>query len=309
MAKQPLIRLLIFLIGVAFGATAGEVRAQQAPPGEAPTADRAQAQLRQAVSTARRYSEAGLTLRALEVLRPFQEGTTADAALAESSRILFAAKDYPRAATGYRRLLERHPGTFTVQRNLLLALYRSFLDEEARTLLEEMGDAAATDSRALTVKGLLAVRVGDLRTAVRDFEKATALGPEDPQAPYEHGLALLSLGDATAAVAALREAVARAPDFSHAHYNLGLALLRAGETERGQASLARARELTAKTNERRTRIIRAIALSRRAQEALSKGDPAAAVQDLQEATALHPEEPQIRTLLQEALAALETSSP
>ncbi|MCH9650002.1 MAG: tetratricopeptide repeat protein [Deltaproteobacteria bacterium] len=259
-----------------------------------------------AVEAAQRYSSAGLTLRALELLESFHQGDTANQALAESSRIRFAAQDFAGAAKGYRELLQRLPSNSAVERNLLMALYRNFEDAEAVQLISTMGKKVDQDLRALTVRGLLAARRQDHRAAEADLSAAVDLDDQDPEAPYELGRFYLSRGQAPKAVSALEDAVSRDPAYAQAHYNLGLALTRAGDTEKGQKALATARALTNQANEIRIRYIRAIALSNRAQKALTEGRTAAAVKDLEEALSLHPEEPNLQLLLERAQRVVRT---
>ena len=260
------------------------------------------------VANARRYASAGLTLEALERLEGYLNGPHGDAALAESSRIRFESKDYGGAVEGYRQLLQRLPGTLTVQRNLLLALYRNYQDDEARELLKTMGAAANTDLRARTVRGLLAARAGDPATAQGHLQAAALLDNRDPEAHYELGLFFLTQGDPAAAISSLQEALRRDPSYTQAYYNLGLAWTRAGDPAKGGTFLSRARALNAEVNERRTRYIRAVALAKRAQEAMDRGDGLAAVEDLERALELHPEEPNLRGLLARARRIAENGS-
>lgn len=253
-----------------------------------------------AVETARRYSSAGLTLRALEILESFHHGETANQALAESSRIRFAAQDFAGAAKGYGELLQRLPANTAVERNLLMALYRNFEDAEAIRLLASMGTKVDQDLRALTVRGLLAARRQDYSAAESDLLAAVALDKKDPEAPYELGRFYLSRGQAPKAASALEEAVDRDPAYAQAHYNLGLALTRAGDPLRGKKALDTARALTMQANQLQARYVRAIALSKRAEKAMAEGRTTVAVEDLEEAVSLHPEEPNLQLLLERA---------
>jgi tetratricopeptide (TPR) repeat protein len=77
-------------------------------------------------------------------------------------------------------------------------------------------------------------------TALREYETAAALAPNDYLVWTEVGRARAALGDSEGGVAALRRAVALAPNYAQPRWHLGNALLRRGETEEGFAELRRA---------------------------------------------------------------------
>ncbi|HVZ63407.1 MAG TPA: tetratricopeptide repeat protein [Lacunisphaera sp.] len=66
---------------------------------------------------------------------------------------------------------------------------------------------------------------GRLPDAIREFEAALKLAPEDPAIHNNLGLALLRSGRRTEAIAHLRESVRLAPDSAEGHFSLGRALL------------------------------------------------------------------------------------
>ncbi len=287
-------RALCAGLGIAVALAGCPTLAAQTPPQEA--ADDAKAAAAEAIALARRYAAAELPRQALEVLSPHRTGPAAGQVLAETAGILFESGDFDGAAEAYRALLARLPGRDVVQRNLLIALMRGFRDDEARTLLEEMGSKVERMARAQAVRGVLAARAGDVDSARADLEAAVALAPEDDFAPYELGLLHLASGDAAAAVVPLREAVRRDPGYAQAQYNLGQALLRSGDRQGGEAALAAARRITAAANERQTRQRRAVALAMRAREAMTAGDTAAALRDLDEALRLLPGDAQLTAM-------------
>ncbi len=250
-----------------------------------------------AIAQARLYAEAKLVRQALEVLAPLRDSPARQQILSEAGRIRFAAGDHEGAATDYQALLELLPRHPVVERNLLMALHRAHRNAEAGELLTAMGPRAEASSWALAVRGLLAERAGERAAAVADLEAAMALDG-DPFAAYELGVLYLAAGDPAAAVAPLEEALRRRPGAVQPMYNLGQALVRSGRTERGHATLAEARELTAAANEVLTRRMRAVALAMRAQEAMARGDAAAALRDLDRALELAPGDPDLTRLRQ-----------
>lgn len=66
---------------------------------------------------------------------------------------------------------------------------------------------------------------GRLPDAIREFEAALKLAPEDPAIHNNLGLALLRAGRRAEAIAHLRESVRLAPDSAEGHFSLGRALL------------------------------------------------------------------------------------
>ena len=76
--------------------------------------------------------------------------------------------------------------------------------------------------------------------ALREYEAAAALAPNDHLIWTEVGRARAALGDAEGGVAALRRAAELAPHYAQPRWHLGNALLRTGETEAAFAELRRA---------------------------------------------------------------------
>lgn len=73
---------------------------------------------------------------------------------------------------------------------------------------------------------------GDLEAAVREYEAAVVLRPDDPVANNGWGAALLADGQPRPATAILSQAIEARPGYVEAHYNLGLALIQMGEMEK-----------------------------------------------------------------------------
>src|SRR5688572_17496743 len=76
--------------------------------------------------------------------------------------------------------------------------------------------------------------------ALREYERAAALAPNDHLVWTEVGRARAALGDPEGGVAALRRAVALAPNYAQPRWHLGNALMRAGRMEEAFAELRRA---------------------------------------------------------------------
>jgi tetratricopeptide (TPR) repeat protein len=76
--------------------------------------------------------------------------------------------------------------------------------------------------------------------ALREYETAAALAPNDYLVWLEAGRARAALGDAAGGIGALRRSVALAPNYAQPRWYLGNALLRTGQTEEAFAELRRA---------------------------------------------------------------------
>lgn len=270
----------------------------------------AQVSLEQAVAEARRLVAAGMARAAIARLEPLAAGATEAQVVAEIAAIRFGSRDYAGAADAYGRLVALVPGNRGAQRNLAVALYRAQRYANARALIEGLdAETVASDARLRAVRGLLAAEDGDLEAAVAELEAAAGLEPGDTFASYELGLLHLAHGQPVKAAAALREAVRRNPGSGSAQYNLGQALMRAGDAEAGRAALETAAEIARRVNEDQRRRGRGVALVVRAQEALARGDAAAAVRDLDRATEIFPGDPQLEALRGQARRAREEAPP
>ncbi len=263
-----------------------------------------------ALAEARRLAAAGLSREAIERLEALSGDGAEIRVVAEIAAIRFQSLDYPGAADAYGRLVQLAPGNPVAARNLAVSLYRAQRFTEAQERIGAMDPAAvAADARLLAVRGLLAADAGDFETAVADLETAAALDPADTFASYELGLLRLARGDPRGAATALAEAVRRGPSSGSAHYNLGQALLRAGDAEAGRAALQSAAEISRRVNQERTRRMRGVALAVRAQEALARGDAAAALADLDATAEILPGDPHLAALREQARRALEAPPP
>ena len=96
-------------------------------------------------------------------------------------------------------------------------------DTEAAAICDEMLAATPDQPRILHLKGVLALRAGDVRTAQELIERAIARDPATHLYRFNLGNVLLAAGEITAAAAAFGEAVRLKPDHAPSLFNLGKA--------------------------------------------------------------------------------------
>lgn len=154
---------------------------------------------------------------------------------------------------------------------------------ELGALLARHGDDAALDEA-----------IGLLRSAAEHDDRS-------PRAHYELGLALSRREDHESAATSYEHVLDLDPDHLQARYNLGRTLMRLGRAEEGQAVLAdyTAREAQARAQKLALRgAKKARQLFERARLTLADGDTAEALQLLERAAELAPEEMAIRQALE-----------
>jgi tetratricopeptide (TPR) repeat protein len=107
--------------------------------------------------------------------------------------------------------------------------------------------AAATqkvqDAVDLMSKAGRLIEKGDVREAIRLYEQALVLAPEDVDLHYNIGLAYARSGNLTNAEHHYRESLRLLPDYPEVHNNLGNLLLRAGRLEEADKHLSEAVQL------------------------------------------------------------------
>ncbi len=113
------------------------------------------------------------------------------------------------------------------------------LDNAAKALVHagflEPGAVVIFDAVSLNVSGDELFGQGRLREAIREYEKALLLSPQEPNVLNSLGVCYGHLGQAEKALEFFQRALAASPQDFMAHYNLGYALM-------GQGRLAEARQ-------------------------------------------------------------------
>jgi tetratricopeptide (TPR) repeat protein len=90
------------------------------------------------------------------------------------------------------------------------------------------------------ISGACYKALGQLETAVKHFEQALAIKPDNAEAHSNLGNTLQELGQLEVAVKSFEQALAIKPDFAEAHYNLGITLKELGQLEEAVKSYEQA---------------------------------------------------------------------
>lgn len=123
-------------------------------------------------------------------------------------------------------------------------------------LVEEQAKSGAVVATHVN-RGILRLRVGDLAGAIADFDAATALNPNEPEAYLNRAAALLRQREATTAIAQFDEAIAkntRRPEL--AHYGRAIAYEESGNLRAAFQDYTRATELAPSWGEPRRELSR-----------------------------------------------------
>ncbi len=154
--------------------------------------------------------------------------------------------------------------------------------------LRRVAELRPHDASAWLQLGIACTQAGDAPAAVAALQRAAALATveEQREIAVPLGAALLDAGDAASSETTLRRALAARPDFALAHTQLGQAL--AAQRRWTEAIAAQRDAVAAAPTVAELRANLAHALK-------TVGDPAAALQQLDRAIELHPDEPQFHS--------------
>jgi tetratricopeptide (TPR) repeat protein len=133
---------------------------------------------------------------------------------------------------------------------------------------------------------------GQVDEAIRQYQEALRLQPNNADAHYNIGTCLLSKGQTDAAISQFREALRAQPDHVNAHINLGFALLKKGQVSEAITLFREA--LSLKSNDPLAHFNLGIALER-------NGQTDEAISEYQEALRLKPDYADAKDRLARAL--------
>lgn len=169
------------------------------------------------------------------------------------------------AGDAFRLAWELAPDSAVVALNYAAWLRKHGRLAEAASVLEAAPESAQTRLQS----GLLALRMRDHPRAIRAFERAIALQPNEVQAWHGLGNALRATGELDAAAEAFRKATGLKPDYTPAWINLGTVQRLLGRIEDALASLKHAEVLGHRGPELPDAIVGALSDAGRMEEALS----------------------------------------
>ncbi len=178
-------------------------------------------------------------------------------------------------------------GSLTADALVLVGVIRAVAGDNAGALaaLTKATTLAPTSFDAQFALGRARYGAGDPAGAAVAFRTATGLRPDSAQAQFFLATALEGAGDNEAALVAYRALVAAQPGQADGHLGLGALLIKLGgdRTTEGIAELTRAVALDGDLYEARIGLGRTL---------IRAGSPAAAVEHLQRAAALAPNNPE-----------------
>lgn len=118
------------------------------------------------------------------------------------------------------------------------------------TVPEELGTQPALDALVHNQEGLRLFQMGDIAGALRQFQTAVELDPENPEYRYNFAVTLRRARAPEDAAQQLERVLQFSPRRAGAHYHLGLAQLEMGDSSSARLSLMRAVELSNEAAER-----------------------------------------------------------
>jgi tetratricopeptide (TPR) repeat protein len=116
-----------------------------------------------------------------------------------------------------------------------------FLLNQSREKITKVQNDAVT-IRSHVIAGIELYQTGDYKGAVREYDKALALNPNDYYVYNIRGFSLLLDGEVSDAVLSLEKSVSLNPGYSWGYYNLALAYWAAGEKTKTKQAVEKAIE-------------------------------------------------------------------
>jgi tetratricopeptide (TPR) repeat protein len=160
--------------------------------------------------------------------------------------------------------------------------------EEAHLVCEQL--YAPDDADRLTSLGTIYGQHGDLEAALKPFRRAAELAPQSPQMQYNLALVYFQLSQFEQARAPLAKTLERWPDLFQLNALYGAVLLKLGQDVPAYQALQHARQLNPQDSGTADLLYQTtLVLARNAQSARQYSS---SLHYLEEATKLHPEEPE-----------------
>ncbi len=160
------------------------------------------------------------------------------------SFLLFGGRLLHRVLDFYNSLFDLTPADkATIYRNISNHYANKGVPEKALDYLREWARLDASNPDSHYQLGIGLVSSGDLKGAMRAFDKVLKLNPDHKGAMYRKSELYLKLKDYKGAVKGLEQLIKIVPDNPKAHYLLGIACDRMDEIDRALKAIQKAVEL------------------------------------------------------------------
>jgi tetratricopeptide (TPR) repeat protein len=133
--------------------------------------------------------------------------------------------------TLFRHALDVTENNYIARNNLGTALLNKGQTDEAIRQYQEAIHLKPDDAEAHNNLGNALCNQGQTDEAISQFQKAIRLKPDFAMAHYNFGVALFNKGQINEAISQFQEAIRLKPDYAEAHNNLGTALFNKGQTD------------------------------------------------------------------------------
>ena len=126
------------------------------------------------------------------------------------------------------------------QINYILNLFKSNKIQQALDFIDTLSKDYPDNSRLFNIRGACYAGLGQLDSAVQNYEKALSINPDYAKAHYNLGGALQGLGKLHDSVKSYENSTALEPENAQAHNNLAIVLRELEQLEEAEASCRKA---------------------------------------------------------------------
>ncbi len=139
------------------------------------------------------------------------------------------------AVARYRSAIARDPRGAMPRFQLAVALRKAHQLAEARAELDQVAAVDADYPGLLLERGQLFEELGEIKTAVEEFQLALAKAPDDADLQLRVGSVLLAVGRTDEALTMLRKVLEKRPTSAQAHHYIGRAMMEQGPGHEAEA--------------------------------------------------------------------------
>ncbi len=207
------------------------------------------------------YRNSGMLDQAEQTLKQGLNADPGSDALTAALVALYNATNYTAANQLAEKIAREKPGDLEAQRIYLRTLVVIGDSDHAVPLGRKLLAQAPHDADLLNLNGELERKAGDYQAARKHLEEAVALDPDNSDPRVNLGLVLVALNDPAEAKIQFEKALALGKDEPQVHFELAKVLRTLGETEAAQQQLALFQQELKRESDR------AVAVSKAAQAA------------------------------------------